>query len=723
MADISLLFDVAGGGSLSGESGKLIFDQLTSIVNTINATPLKIKFQPDKSSLNAMRTEIQKITESFGSISIGDIHISAGDSTKKIADSISQITSNAQRATAAVGKITTSLNENKIASVIGENIEVSREKINNLILDFERLQGKFVDLSKKVYLDGDGTNVQDRVQSTIDKLRYYKENILSASTTQQDFNTILKAYNIRLNSIKTALTSNAEKLSRMKKADQENLKDTNALSKAIVTTNRAYKQATDAVQKYTAAKRGKSSNEYADLERAAAALNSLNSRLNSGTISQQEYVRETNRLKAAIQQSTAIIKANGEAHLSMSDKMKLVVQKFAQYITAAKVIQTAWRAMRQMVQASIELDSAFTQLKIVTGATNSEMEQFSETAINLSKNLGRSVVDVTKSIETFSRLGYNLPDASALAEYATILANTAAVSTEEATTGLTSIIKGYGMDVTDAEHIADILIEVGQKYAVSASEMMEAFEKSGAALNATNTSIEKSAGLIAAANASVQNASTVGTALKTVSARIRGSKTDLEELGEDTEDLADGFSKYAEEIQALTGFNIMVDGTTNQFKDLYDIMEGIAGVWDELSDTQQARISEILGGTRQLQIISSIIGNWEDATSAYATAMDSAGVATKANDTYMESAAAHINQFKASFEELSSDIASSKLITFFVDFANTVISAVDAFANLPLPTITASIAALLSLKGVGELINQFQFLIILRIEYAHEVFN
>ena len=102
------------------------------------------------------------------------------------------------------------------------------------------------------------------------------------------------------------------------------------------------------------------------------------------------------------------------------------------------------------------------------------------------------------------------------------------------------------------------------------------------------------------------------------------SKSDLEELGESTEDLAEGFSKYAKEIKALTGFDIMIDDT--HFKDLYDIMEGIAGVWDKLSDTQQARVAEILGGTRQLQVISSIIGNWSDAArSGYAVAQNCLG--------------------------------------------------------------------------------------------------
>ena len=705
MGDISLLFDVEGGASLSGKSGHDIYEQLNGIVSEINKTPFKIKFKADEESLNQMRAAVRKITESLGTPRLGNITVDTGSATREISKGVAASKSNLK--------------------TLGAQVETYRAQIDNFVHTLERLKAQSVDSKALVAIDGasgDTQRVSDAIDSLIQKFRTFKSTV-DGDTTVKSFNASLKDLKQKFEAVKLAIGEDADVRKRDSQAQKEQLRDANALSKAIVTTNRVYKQATDALQKYTAARKGRSSKEYADIVQAANSLEILNERLNSGTISEKEYVRETNRLRAVVQQSTAIIKANGEAHLSLHDKMNLVIKKFGEYFTAAKIVQTVWRAMHQMIQASIELDNAFTQLKIVTGATDAEMKEFSETAVNLSKNLGRSVAEVTKSIETFSRLGYSLPDASALAEYATILANTAAVNTDEATTGLTSIIKGFNLNVADAEHIADVLINVGQKYAVSASEMMEAYEKSGAALSATNTSLEKSAGLIAAANASVQNASTVGTALKTVSARIRGSKSDLDELGEDVNDLAQGFSKYAKEIQALTGFNIMVDGSTTEFKDLYDIMEGIAAVWDKLNDTQRARVAEILGGTRQLQVISSIIGNWGDAAGAYADAMNSAGVATKANHTYMESATAHINQFKASFEALSSDIASSKIITFFVDVANAIITAVDAFTKLPLPAIVTSIAAILSFKNVGELINQFQFLIILRIEYAHEAFN
>lgn len=171
------------------------------------------------------------------------------------------------------------------------------------------------------------------------------------------------------------------------------------------------------------------------------------------------------------------------------------------------------------------------------------------------------------------------------------------------------------------------------------------------------------------------------TALKTISARIRGSKTDLEELGEDTKDLADGFSKYAKELKAITGVDIMVEGTTNQFKDLYDIMNEIARVWGTLTDTQQARTAEILGGTRQLQVIASIISNWKDAQNALVTAQESAGAAARANNIYMDTTTAHLNQFKSAFQDLSHTIVDSDLLKSVVDFGTALLNAGNAITK------------------------------------------
>ena len=94
---------------------------------------------------------------------------------------------------------------------------------------------------------------------------------------------------------------------------------------------------------------------------------------------------------------------------------------------------------------------------------------------------------------------------------------------------------------------------------------------------------------------------------KTVSARIRGATTELEEMGEETDGLAQGLSKYREEIKALSGVDIMKD--ENTYKDMYDIFVQLAEVWDNMEDVSQSRVAEILGGTRNTSGIMSTITN------------------------------------------------------------------------------------------------------------------
>lgn len=374
MADISLLFDVEGGGALNGASGKEIKAQLDSIVSQINATPLKIKFQADETSLNHIKDTVRKITDSLGTTQ------PRGRTNTSAAKEQERATREAERATKA------------------------------------------------------------------------------ALSTEKEYQSVLG-------------------------------------------------RVQQALRNYTAAKNSHNASSreaYQALANEEVALRQVFDDVRNGRASYKDLKAAIDKANVAFTSNSNIIKAAGDNTKNFFDRMGGLASKFSAWFGITRIIMATVRTVKQMVSASIELESAFAQLKIITNATDEEMSKFADTAVRLAKNLGQSVTDVTKSIETFSRLGYNLADAASLAEYSTILSNVAAVDASEATTGLTSIIKGFNMDVTNAEHVADVLVNVGQKYAVSASEMMTAYEKSGAALNATNTSFEKSAGLIAAANASVE---------------------------------------------------------------------------------------------------------------------------------------------------------------------------------------------------------------------------
>ena len=474
-------------------------------------------------------------------------------------------------------------------------------------------------------------------------------------------------------------------------------KHTDALNKV----NTLLGQVTANTQKWTAARSGKSSDNYSVLKGQITALETLKSGLMNGTISAEQFENSFRSIKSTVTESSAAIRAAGENTQTLGDRFGGLATKFASWLSITQVIMTAVRTAKQMVSAAVEVESAMAQIKIVTGASDSQMEAFLTKSIALAKELGQSVTDVASSIETFARLGYNMSDSSNLAKYANIMANVGNTDVDTATTGITSIIKGYELDANDAEHVSDVLVKVGQEYAISAEELMAAFQRGGAALHASGTDFEKSAALFAATNASLQNAETTGTMWKTVSARIRGATTELEEMGEETDGLAQGLSKYREEIKALSGVDIMKD--ENTYKDMYDIFVQLAEVWDNMEDVSQSRVAEILGGTRNTSGIMSTITNIKDAIGAYSSAMDSAGTATEANNVYMDTTKAKVGELKAAFQELSSDFISSNFTKGAVEGLKGIVEAIDKIVETvgSLGTILAGLGLAKVIKNVA----------------------
>lgn len=474
-------------------------------------------------------------------------------------------------------------------------------------------------------------------------------------------------------------------------------KHTDALNKV----NTLLGQVTANTQKWTAARSGKSSDNYSALKGQITALETLKSGLMNGTISAEQFENSFRSIKSTVTESSAAIRAAGENTQTLGDRFGGLATKFASWLSITQVIMTSVRTAKQMVSAAVEVESAMAQIKIVTGASDSQMEAFLTKSIALAKELGQSVTDVASSIETFARLGYNMSDSSNLAKYANIMANVGNTDVDTATTGITSIIKGYELDANDAEHVSDVLVKVGQEYAISAEELMAAFQRGGAALHASGTDFEKSAALFAATNASLQNAETTGTMWKTVSARIRGATTELEEMGEETDGLAQGLSKYREEIKALSGVDIMKD--ENTYKDMYDIFVQLAEVWDNMEDVSQSRVAEILGGTRNTSGIMSTITNIKDAIGAYSSAMDSAGTATEANNVYMDTTKAKVGELKAAFQELSSDFISSNFTKGAVEGLKGIVEAIDKIVETvgSLGTILAGLGLAKVIKNVA----------------------
>ena len=251
-------------------------------------------------------------------------------------------------------------------------------------------------------------------------------------------------------------------------------------------------------------------------------------------------------------------------------------------------------SLRQIYQNVVQIDTAMTELRKVTDATSKEYIQFLDDAETRARRLGATLVETVNASADMARLGYNLQDASALADTAIVYSNVGdnVESIDEASKSIISTMQGFNIEAENSMEIVDKFNEVANHYASSAGDIGEIVKRSAAAMKVANSTLDETIALGVTANEVLQDSDVVGTALKTMSMRLRSSKSDLEQAGEDTEGMADSVSKLREEILALSGVDIMLD--ENTFKTPYQMLIEIGKVWDNLTDINRANINPIV---------------------------------------------------------------------------------------------------------------------------------
>lgn len=325
------------------------------------------------------------------------------------------------------------------------------------------------------------------------------------------------------------------------------------------------------------------------------------------------------------------------------------------------------RYIRTMYTEIKNIDSALIELKKVTdGLTMERLNISLENSLDTARELGSEVTEVINTTADWARLGYGIEDAEELARVTTLFKNVGDnLTTDTASEYLISTLKGFEMKSDEALTIVDKFNEVANNFAIDTSGIGQALERSSASFNAANTSLSESIALVTTANAVVQNPESVGTTFKTLSARIRGATTELEELGEEEDDFTKSTSKLRGLVKGLTGFDIMEDEDT--FKSIYEILIGIGHEWDKLTDVERASLGEALAGKRNSNVLFAVMNNIEELEKAYETAENAAGSATREQENYQRSIQYSVDVLKAEVSELYTKILDSKEVKGFVD--------------------------------------------------------
>lgn len=368
-------------------------------------------------------------------------------------------------------------------------------------------------------------------------------------------------------------------------------------------------------------------------------------------------------------------------------------------------INKAMNTFKKMVDNVTRIDTAMTELKKVTDETEAAYTRFQKQSGQTAAQIGSSVTDLINTSVEYGRMGYSLSESQQLGLVTTKFANTGNFSgVTDASDALIAIIRGFDeLDIGDAEKVSDKLTAVANAYAVTASDIAAGLQRSASALNLGGVNVDQATAMITAISEVTRDSSAAGNAIKTLSMRIRGAKTELEDAGESTEGMAESTSKLRAQVAALTnvdgkgGFDIMQDEDT--FKSVYDIMLGVSKVWDKMTDVKQSALLELLAGKVRSNQVAALLNNMSRAEEILQTSENSAGTMEEVHARWLDSIAAKQAQLTASWENLSQTMVNSDVVKMFYDMGRGALDFIDG-AIQKIGTLTPMLTAL----GMGGLL-------------------
>ena len=304
----------------------------------------------------------------------------------------------------------------------------------------------------------------------------------------------------------------------------------------------------------------------------------------------------------------------------------LSAQTIAYFFSLYDVI----RYVRTAVDAVKEIDYALVDLRKTTTMSASDLNQFYYDANDVAKQMGITTAQVVDLASSFSRLGYSSKEAATgmaqlAGEFALI---SPGMDTEVAQTGLVSIQKAF--DVADKDlkrEILDNINIIGNNFATSNDEIVAGLERSASAMSVANNSLEETIALFASGQEITQDAEKMGTALRTISMRIRGYDEETEELSDDLTMITGKVADLTRTADNPKGVTLFEPGDPNTYRSTYDILRDISKIWDDLTDKNQAKLLELLFGKTRANQGAAILTNFDQAEKAMDTMKDAAGSA------------------------------------------------------------------------------------------------
>jgi len=132
-----------------------------------------------------------------------------------------------------------------------------------------------------------------------------------------------------------------------------------------------------------------------------------------------------------------------------------------------------------------------TNIRLVTGDTAENTRELMSTYSDIAKELGSTTTAVAESADSWLRQGYTIEETNELIEASSSLATIGAMSAEDASTSLISVMNGYKISAEDAMSVVDKLTTLDINLASGSDDIAIAMSKTAASAADAGVELDK----------------------------------------------------------------------------------------------------------------------------------------------------------------------------------------------------------------------------------------
>ena len=481
-----------------------------------------------------------KVVNPFEKIDINNI-LEYSEQIDSLSNKINILSDNAKKIKELNNlKALTNVNYDKIIntetfSKIPQELKDSFSQANTELTKFvEKFRGTTLNVNQYLYTDAINNyvnsfknlqNASNELEKLGQKAEQTKTRLTSMLAGKQTFGVDASAFDnlqSKINAIDTNTT-----VAQIKSLEQE-IKNLGNNSSQIVRIENAIDSMRTKLEgikgKYKdLVQTGDSVTQVQALETQIAKLQEMANQLKQGkVIDGSAITREVSKGNTGLKQLENTIKNCSKAFqsgnkdvMSFGQYLQNALGKIGIYASSAIVFRKLFTEIKDGVSSVIELEDAMVSLRRVCNESDEAMKQFQSTATSTAQTLGVTASEYVDAVTSFKKMGYELSEAQELATTLTKYNLAGDIDNlEEATTGVISILKGFGLEAENVVNVTDSMNSAANQYAITAGDLTTILQRSSSAMSVAGNTLNESIAIGTVANEITQNSERTGNALK-----------------------------------------------------------------------------------------------------------------------------------------------------------------------------------------------------------------